>query len=69
MGVREGFACKVTINRAKTLIADSQLWILRIYTTTIYRVGQKQDDIKVRCFFQDEYKRRGIVDISIEIIR
>lgn len=57
MGVREGFACKVTINRAKTLIADSQLWILRIYTTTIYGVGQKQGDIKVRCFFRDEYKR------------
>lgn len=27
----EGFACKVAINRAKTLIADNRPWILRIY--------------------------------------
>lgn len=53
----EGFACKVAINRAKTLIADSQPWILRIHTTTMYGVGRNQD-IRVRMFLLGQVRKR-----------
>lgn len=51
----EGFACKVAINRAKTLIADSQPWILRIHTTTMYGVGRNQGRSESGCFYWDRY--------------
>lgn len=54
----EGFACKVAINRAKTLIADSQPWILRIYTTTMYGVGRNRADTRVRMFLLGQERKR-----------